>query len=284
MSSISLTAQMATNLLSLQNTAKLMGTTQERLSTGKKVNSALDDPVAFFDAQAHYQLANDYAALKNGMTEAVQTIKAASDTIESIKEVLQQMKSLAVSAKSATSEAEINGLEAQYDELTTQLDDLAGDAIYKGINLLGGDDLTVVFNMSTTAGEGEITVNGFNADSTAGGLTAAGITAAADAWSDGAGVAAGTAIDAAIAEIEEAITTLRSEARNLASSLSLVTTRQNFTDKMIATLNTGGDNLTLADMNEEGANMLMLQTRQSLGIQSLSMASTAAQQVLSLFR
>ena len=55
--SISLTAQMTTNLLSLQGTAKLMGITQDRLATGKKVNSAIDDPVAFFDADAHYQLA-----------------------------------------------------------------------------------------------------------------------------------------------------------------------------------------------------------------------------------
>jgi flagellin-like hook-associated protein FlgL len=53
---------------------------------------------------------------------------------------------------------------------------------------------------------------------------------------------------------------------------------------MIATLKIGGDNLTLADMNEEGANMLMLQTRQALGIQSLSMASQSAQQVLQLFQ
>ena len=87
--SISLTAQMTTNLLSLQGTAKLMGITQDRLATGKKVNSAIDDPVAFFDADAHYQLANDYATFKNGMSEAVQTIKAATDTIESIKESLE---------------------------------------------------------------------------------------------------------------------------------------------------------------------------------------------------
>ena len=286
---ISLTAQMTTNLLSLQNTAKLMGLTQERLSTGKKVNSALDDPVAFFDADAHYQLANDYAALKNGMSEAIQTIKAANDTIESLKEVLQQMKSIATSAKSATSETEVDALEVQYDELTSQLDDLAGDAIYKGINLLGDDDLTVVFNMSTSSGVGELTVNGFNATSEASGLTADGITVASGAWwAAGASGAAGavdtSAINGAVAEIEEAITTLRSQAKNLASNLSFVTTRQTFTDKMIATLKTGGDNLTLADMNEEGANMLMLQTRQALGIQSLSMASQSAQQVLSLFQ
>jgi flagellin-like hook-associated protein FlgL len=280
MASISLTAQMTTNLMSLQSTAKLLGTTQERLATGKKVNSAVDDPVAFFDAQSHYQLANDYASLKNGMSEAVQTIKAATDTIESLTEVLQQMKSVATSVKSATTEAEVDTLEDQYDALVTQLDSLAGDAMYKGINLLGGDTLTVKFNTGT----GELAVNGFEATSAANGLTVTGITAATTKWSDGSGVLATTAIGTSISEIEEGITTLRSQAKSLASNLSLVTTRQNFTDKMIATLKVGADNLTLADMNEEGANMLMLQTRQALGIQSLSIASQSAQQVLSLFQ
>ena len=92
------------------------------------------------------------------------------------------------------------------------------------------------------------------------------------------------AISTAIDSIDDAIATLRSQAKTLASNLSIVSTRQDFTDKMIATLKIGGDNLTLADMNEEGANMLMLQTRQALGIQSLSMASQSAQQVLQLFQ
>jgi flagellin-like hook-associated protein FlgL len=65
--------------------------------------------------------------------------------------------------------------------------------------------------------------------------------------------------------------------------LSVVSSRQDFTNSMINTLQTGADNLTLADSNEEGANMLMLQTRQNLGITSLSMASQAAQAVLRLF-
>jgi flagellin-like hook-associated protein FlgL len=276
--SISLTAQMTTNLLSLQGTAKLMGITQDRLATGKKVNSAIDDPVAFFDADAHYQLASDYAALKNGMSEAIQTIKAATDTIESIKSILQQMKSIATSAKSSTAEADSTALEDQYDALRTQLDNLAGDAIYKGVNLLAdANTLSVVFNV-----EGDsLDVVGDAADCT--GLA---VTAATDWW-DSTATPPGpgnTNIDTDIALIDAAITTLRSQAKTLASNLSVVTTRQDFTDKMIATLKIGGDNLTLADMNEEGANMLMLQTRQALGIQSLSMASQSAQQVLSLFR
>jgi len=274
MAAISLTAQMTTNLLALQNTAKLMGITQDHLATGKKVNSAIDDPVAFFDADAHYQLANDYATFKNGMSEAVQTMKAATDTIESIKSLLQQMKSIATSAKSVTSDEESDTLMNQYNELRSQIDELAGDAIYKGINLLNSDTLNVVFNV-----EGDdLAVTGFAAD--AEGL---GVSAIADNdWFNGSVYA--STVDSAIALIDAAVTTLRSEAKKLASNLGIVTTRQDFTDKMIATLKIGGDNLTLADMNEEGANMLMLQTRQALGIQSLSMASQSAQQVLQLFQ
>lgn len=281
MATISLTAQMTTNLLSLQNTAKLMGITQERLATGKKVNSAIDDPVAYFDADAHYQLASDYATFKNGMSEAVQTIKTATDTIESIKNLLNQMKSLATSAKSAASQADAKNLWDQFGNLRTQVDHLADDAMYKGVNLLQSDTLNVVFN---TKGD-DLAVKGFNAH--ASGLTIA--SGSASMWGASSATDAVAAsqlanISAAIAAIDNAISTLRSQAKTLASNLSIVTTRQDFTDKMIAVLKIGGDNLTLADMNEEGANMLMLQTRQALGIQSLSMASQSAQQVLSLFR
>ncbi|MCK5682068.1 flagellin, partial [bacterium] len=61
------------------------------------------------------------------------------------------------------------------------------------------------------------------------------------------------------------------------------TTRQNFTSELINTLRDGADNLTLADINQEGANMLMLQTRQSLSTTSLSLSSQANSSVLRLF-
>jgi flagellin len=277
---ISLTAQMTSNLMSLQGTAKLMGITQERLATGKKVNSAVDDPVAFFDADAHYQLAADYATFKNGMSEAVQTIKAATDTIESIKNIVTQMKAIATSAKTAIKGSEAREYIDQFNTLSDQLNNLAGDAIYKGVNLLQDDDLAVVFN---TQGD-KLTVQGFDASNVALSVATVAVSASWFTGSVGAGVARASGIDAKIVKLDAAIATLRGKAKVMATNLSIVTERQTFTDKMIATLKIGGDNLTLADMNEEGANMLMLQTRQALGIQSLSMASQSAQQVLQLFQ
>ncbi|MCJ8503125.1 flagellin [Desulfatitalea alkaliphila] len=106
-------------------------------------------------------------------------------------------------------------------------------------------------------------------------------------WSAGEGEEAGSVnksvIGDAILELDAARTTLRSESQKLSTNLSTITIRQEFTQGMINTLQDGAAELTNADMNEEGANMLMLQTRQSLGTTSLSLASQAAQSVLRLF-
>jgi flagellin-like hook-associated protein FlgL len=92
-----------------------------------------------------------------------------------------------------------------------------------------------------------------------------------------------TAISSAITTLDSAKDTLRTQSSKLANNLSIVTARQEFTQNMINVLKDGAAGLTNADMNEEGANMLMLQTRQALGTTSLSLASQAAQAVLRLF-
>jgi len=151
----------------------------------------------------------------------------------------------------------------------SQIDDLASDSGYQGTNLLDDDDLTVDFNEDATS---SLTVSGFDASSS--GL---GIAAAAGSWASDAN------IDAAVTDLDEAISTLRTEATTLSSNLNVVTTREDFTTNMIKALTEGSDKLTLADMNEEGANMLMLQTRQALGVTALSLSAQAAQSVLRLF-
>ena len=90
-------------------------------------------------------------------------------------------------------------------------------------------------------------------------------------------------LDASMTQLDNAMTTMRTQSAGLSSNLSVVTIRQDFTNSIINTLQTGADNLTLADMNQEGANMLMLQTKQSLGTTALSLAAQAAQSVLRLF-
>jgi len=121
-------------------------------------------------------------------------------------------------------------------------------------------------------GTNALSIAGF--DATTSGL---GISAAAGSW------ASDTNINAAVANLDTALTTLRSEAKTLSSNLNIITTRNTFTQGMINVLTEGATNLTAADTNEEGANMLMLQVRQSLGTTALSLSAQAAQSVLRLF-
>lgn len=266
--SVTLTSGMRANLFSLQETTRMMDLTQKRLSTGKKVITALDDPVNFFKAKDHMDRANDLSAKKDGMSEAVKAIEAADTGIEGIYDLLAQMASLANAAKTSTN---TGALSDQFDEIRTQIGALAEDSGYGGKNLLDGENLSVEFNAD---GSNTLSVAGTTA--TAAG-TIAGVTVAAGDFSTN------TAIETAIGEIDDAVSALRTEAQKLASSLSTISIRADFTDKMISTLQVGADKLVLADMNEEGANMLMLQTRQALGTTSLSMSSQAAQSVLRLF-
>ena len=90
-------------------------------------------------------------------------------------------------------------------------------------------------------------------------------------------------INTSLDELAAAKERLRSLQEKLSTNMNIITTRSSFTDSMVNILNTGADNLTNADMNEEGANALMLQTKQSLGMTSLSLGAQAAQSVLRLF-
>ena len=263
---IQLSAGMRNTLLSLQQTNNLLNQTSERLATGKKVNSALDNALSYFTATSHTSRANDLSALKDSMGEAIQTIKAADAGIEGIIDLIETMKGLAKDAYSADA-TEAASLETQYDAMATQITNMADDASYGGMNLLDSDTLTVTFNED---GTNTMSVSGFNAKAAGLGIIAA------DFASSGS-------IGSAIALLDAALSTLRTKSQTMSANLSVITARQDFTTNMINALTVGADNLTAADTNEEGANMLMLQTRQSLGTTSLSLASQAAQSVLALF-
>lgn len=347
MADISLTASMRSNLLSLQQTQSLMDTTQERLSTGKKVNSAIDNPSSYYTAQSLTNRASDLSSLLDSMGQAVQTIQAANEGIEAITEFASQAKAIANSAKDTSDTTSVENYMKQFDEILKQIDGIAKDSGYKGVNLLGGKDqeLKVVFNEDRSS---SLTVKGDDASSAGLGLHSAATTDSEWAKSakatefngsanvtydadtpayvydaedgsvyeikksyngttaktidelvgDGSLVKVGTtdvedpgdfvkinkdAINNSITEVEDAVSKLRNMASVFGNNYSIVENREEFTENLINVLEEGADKLTLADMNEESANMLALQTRQQLAINSLSLASQAAQSVLSLF-
>ncbi|MFN3883348.1 MAG: flagellin [Rhodocyclaceae bacterium] len=280
---VTLTASMRANLISLQNTEVLLNRTQERLATGKKVNSALDNPLNFFAASAHMQRANDLTARKDGMGEAIQAIKATNAGIEGIKTLLESARGLVEAARSESGDRAT--IEAQYNTVMAQIRRLAVDSGYKGTNVIvsgtngsasgSNTTLDVLFNEN---GTNKLTLRGFDGRNSA--LGTAGSRLLTNA---GANFSNASVLNAVAAAITSAISELQSEASKLASNLSIINARLDFTKQMVNTLKEGADKLTLADTNEEGANMLALQTRQQLGVTSLSLASQAAQSVLRLF-
>ena len=95
MNNISLNASMRSNLLSLQQISKLQDRTQLRLSTGLKVNSAIDNPSSYYTATALNNRAEDLSALLDSMGQGVQTIKAANEGLEKAEDLISQMKAIA---------------------------------------------------------------------------------------------------------------------------------------------------------------------------------------------
>ena len=277
---ISLTSGMRNNLVNLQSTVSLLERTQGRLASGKKVNSALDNPTNYFTAQAHMSRASDLDSRKDGMGEAIQTVKAADTGIKGIQGLIESARGLAQSALSANT-TDRTSLQVQFDSIRAQIDQMSSDSGYKGTNLLaatGGvaGSLSVKFDES---GAHSLTITGFDASTT--GLVISSAATTGGGWSDATN---GTAnINNSLTQLATSLTTLRTNSATLASNLNVVQIRSDWATGMITTLNTGADKLTAADINEEGANMLMLQTRQSLSTTALSLSAQAAQSVLKLF-
>jgi flagellin len=389
---ISLTSGMRQNLVSLQQTVSLLDRTQTRLSTGKKVNSALDNPINYFASQNHLSRATDIAGYKDNMSEAIQTIQAANAGIKQVQALIENARGLAQAALSASAnsvsftlnDAPASGNEitiggttftavgtgatgtnqfnvtdsdgddltvdqivanlaakinqndeedgdagnlkavvsgnritltsvatdkaitttdvvdsddlditvddkitseranyaAQYEEIMNQIDSLAGTSGYKGNNLLTNDTLSVSFE------GGSISVQGFNAN-----VSDMGVNTIGGAYSDDFALgdentkwALASYVKHDINNLDKGIAELKEQSSKLSSSLSIINIQQEFSTDKINILTKGADSLTAADANEEGANMLMLQTRQSLSTTALSLSAQAAQSVLRLFQ
>ena len=171
----------------------------------------------------------------------------------------------------ATSQTARATLVAQYNAILTQIDNTAADSSYNGVNLLNGDQLQLTFNET---GKSTLSITGVQDSSTGLGLSTLTSTNFAD----------NNATNKVLSTLNTVSTTLRSQASQFGSNLSVVQTRQDFNSNLINVLQTGSANLTQADINLEAANSQALQTRQSLSVSALSLANQAQQSVLQLLR
>lgn len=171
------------------------------------------------------------------------------------------------SIRLASAAGQLAQFEEDFDNLRSQIDLLVQDTGYRGTNLLNGDILTTFFNEDRSSS-----------------LTTTGSTFTADGLGlDAANFSRESSIDGTLDQVRTALETVRDFGSSLANNLSIIQTRQTFTQELINTLKEGSDALTVADQNEEGAKLLALQTRQQLGVTSLSLASQSQQSILRLF-
>lgn len=165
------------------------------------------------------------------------------------------------------SSASLTQFTTDFNNIRSQIDDLVSDAQYRGVNLLSGDDLTTYFNEDRSS---SLVTDGVDFTAAGLGLSQANFTTA-------------SSVQTAISQVRNALEEVRNFGSTLANDLSIIQTRRDFTEGLVATLKAGSDDLTVADQNEEGANLLALQTRQQLGVTSLSLAAQSQQSVLRLF-
>lgn len=218
---------------------------------------------AFSDADEGFT-----AVLNNGNIQVTAANNASTITFGGTARVATGLP--ATATPGAADSPQRDALVTQYNDLRAQINQLASDSSYNGINLINGDDLIVVFNEDNTS---TLTVNGVDLTTTGLGIT--------EVTTNGFDVNAN--IQVTLDELNAALGTLRTQASTFGANLSVVETRNDFIGDMIKTLETGATNLVIADTNEEGANLLALQTRQQLSSTALSLAAQAEQNVLRLF-
>ena len=164
------------------------------------------------------------------------------------------------------------GLIAQYNNILKQIDTTSQDSSFNGINLLEGDTLNLTFDET---GKSTLAIQGVTFNTAGLGLST--LTSGTDFLDS-------SSANKVLASLSNVSTTLRSEASNLGSNLSIVQIRQDFSKNLINVLQTGASNLTLADTNEEAANSQALSTRQSIAVSALALANQSQQSVLQLLR
>ena len=169
-------------------------------------------------------------------------------------------------------------LAKQFNDLRDQLTKFGDDASFNGVNLLRGDNLKLTLNETGTSFI-NVQAKDKNGNATSIDNTFLKVDAVTAQNFD-----SDTTLDGKLDVIKDALSSIRSVSSSLGSQISSVQARKDFTKQMINTLQVGSDNLTLADTNEEGANLLALNTRQSLQTTSLSFASQADQAVLQFLR
>lgn len=242
-----------------------------RTDHGMQGNLAPGNPANLFTTSGRTIRAMDLAGLLDSIGGALRAIEAAETGISALTELVESAQDLAHRAlRSRASDGETRAeLAGRFDGHRGEIDRRVVASAYKTTNLLDNGVVRIALNENNTA---SFTVFGVKFDAV--GL---GIAKAANAWQSDED------IKAALGNLAAGLVTLRAQATVFGSDLSLVQTREDFTQSMIGTLESDADSLGLAEQDEEAARLVTLSMRQRFATTALSLTTQSEQSILRLF-
>ena len=287
MSDVSLTEAQRASLTSLERTNSVFNRSSENLTTGRSVNSVNDDPVAFFIAQQLSAEGAEFAQRREDIDQGISTLRVTTDTLDTVEQFSRQLQGIAEAARSVTDQGQLEALTRQAQEIGRQIGNVVGDASFGGVNLLSSTNNELNVQLSGNEGS-ELNVQGIDVLD-GGGFAAGSFDGAGEIQLDQLGLTGGgfeTAaagdLDAFIANIQSGIDQLRGQAQAFGSSAALLQERATFNENIANELQAGADNLTLADLNEEAANLVAARTRNQIGIQTLGISGGQQESILQI--
>ena len=298
---VTLSGAQRNSLLSIKRTQKLSDRTQMRLTSGNKINNVVDDAVNFFRARALNYRASDFDQLRADIDQSMQTVQASLDALDAVDQLLGNLRGIIFSARSA-SKQERQSYNKQFNEILIQIGNVAEDASYLGTNLLVGtrNEMLVNFGLLT---QSKLDIRGVNLTNT--NVTAANVSSALFSinafkpnnsafLSEFLGAESFTILGANNSQVErataadqiirQATNRLRGHAARYGLEVAIMQVREDFNSKYVDILRTGANDLKIADLNEEGANLVALQTRQQIGLQALAVSGQQQQAILTLLQ
>ena len=261
-------------LQNLNTTSNLLSTTQQHISTGLKVANAKDDGATFAIAQSQRATVASLDAVKDSLNRASSSVDVAMSAGESISDMLTQMKEKALAASDTSLDTTSrSALNTDFAALRDQITKTVSNAVFNGINLVDGS-ITGLNALANADGSSHLTV-----DSQTLSLGGSVVSLATDA-----SFASATSANTLLTTIDSSINNVSAALAKLGTSSKSVSAHMAFIGKLQDSLEAGIGNLVDADMAKESAKLQALQTKQQLGIQSLSIANQAPQIALSLFK
>ena len=261
-------------LQNLSSTQTDLASTQNIISTGKKINSAKDNGAVWSIAQTMQGKVSAFDSVKDSLNRAQSTIDVAMSAGQQVSDLLTQMKAKALAASDTSLDSTSRtALNEDFKSLRDQIGKVVSNADFNGINMVksGG---TTVYALANDTGSSKLTVAAQDLS-----LGGANVSLSATASFNSAATASAyiATLDTNLTAVNTALTKLGTGSNALASHLKFVSGLQN-------SLQTGISNLVDADMAAESAKLQALQTKQQLGVQALSIANQSTSIMLSLFR